>query len=59
MRNNRIGLYALLAILLFLELTVFSKLRILGVRPELLLIATVFFGFHFGIARGVEVGIIS
>ena len=59
MRNNRIGLYVSLAILLFLELTVFNKLKILGVRPELLLVATVFFGFHFGIASGMEVGMVS
>ncbi|MBL7157610.1 MAG: rod shape-determining protein MreD [Candidatus Omnitrophica bacterium] len=59
MQNNRFALYASLAMLLFMELAVFNKLRIFGVRPELLLIATVFFGFHFGAARGMEVGMIS
>jgi len=56
---NRISLYGILFLLLFCELTIFSKLRILGVKPDLLLIATLFFGFQFGISGGIEVGLIS
>ena len=55
---NRITLYGILFLFLFCELTVFSKLGILGVKPDLLLIATLFFGFQFGIRGGIEVGII-
>ena len=56
---ERIILYAALAGLLFLELTVFNGLRVFGVRPELLLIATLFFGLYFGPAGGIEAGIAS
>ena len=56
---KRAPLYATLFALLFLELALFGYLRIFGSRPELLLIATVFFGFNFGISRGAEVGFVS
>ncbi len=42
----------------FLGLTVFDNLAVSGARPELLLIVTIFFGFHFGIIRGAETGLI-
>lgn len=59
MHRSRIALYAAILILFFLEVTLFDKLRIFGMRPEILLIATVFFGFHFGIIYGIEAGIVS
>jgi rod shape-determining protein MreD len=55
----RLGMYALLILFFFAEFTILNKLRIFGTRPELLLIVTVFFGFHFGAVRGAEFGIIS
>ena len=57
--SNWIAAFALVIILFFLELTIFNTLRLRGSRPELLLVATVFFGFHFGMIRGVEMGILS
>ncbi|MBL7155578.1 MAG: rod shape-determining protein MreD [Candidatus Omnitrophica bacterium] len=60
MKNiNRIKIYATLFMLLVIEIAVFKNLAIFGTRPELLLIFTVFFGFHFGIARGMEAGLVS
>ena len=56
---KKIATYAVIFLLFYLEIAVFDKLRIFGVRPELLLIATFFFGFHFGILRGMEAGIVS
>ena len=46
-------------IIFFLEITIFNKLQPFGVKPELLLAATVFFGFHSGRLRGAEAGAIS
>jgi len=46
-------------LLFFVELILFDKLRVSGVRPEILLIVTVFFGFHFGTVRGMEIGALS
>ncbi|MGB2705366.1 MAG: rod shape-determining protein MreD [Candidatus Omnitrophota bacterium] len=57
--NNRLKIYAAIAFLFFLEITLFSKFRIHGASPGLLLIATIFFGFHFGIICGLEAGLIS
>jgi len=56
---SRVRIYAVILTLFFLEITLFDKLRILGVRPELLLVATLFFGFHYGPGRGAEAGCIS
>lgn len=56
---KRTGLYLALFIIFFVNLFVFEKFKIFGVKPELLLIAVLFFGFNFGIARGIEVGIVS
>ncbi len=59
MYRHRLAIYITVLLLFFVELILFDKLRIYGVRPEILLIATVFFGFHFGIARGIEIGVLS
>lgn len=59
MRRNRTAIYAVTLILFFLEITVFRGLRIYWVRPELLLIAVIFFWFYFGMAAGAEIGAIS
>lgn len=56
---KHLSLYVTIFILFFLEVTVFNKMRIFGVRPEILIIATIFFGFHFGMIYGIEAGIIS
>jgi len=58
MEKSRTVIYITLFILFFLELVTLNKLRFFGVRPELLLIFTIFFGFHFGIARGLEIGLV-
>ena len=49
----------IIPIIFFLEITIFNKLQICGVKPELLLAVTVFFGFHSGKLRGAEAGAIS
>ncbi len=59
MYRHRLAIYVTILLLFFVELILFDKLRIYGMRPEILLIATVFFGFHFGIARGMEIGALS
>ena len=56
---KRIDLYLTIIVLLLLELTVFDKIRFYGVRPGLLLVAVLFFGFNFGVLRGVEVGLLA
>lgn len=59
MNSSKLPIYFSILILFFLEVTVFSKFRVFGARPEILLIATMFFGFHFGRARGSEVGVVA
>ena len=59
MHRHRLTIYITILLLFFIELILFDKLRIYGVRPEILLIVTIFFGFHFGIARGIEIGALS
>ena len=58
-KNDRAAVYAAIFILFFLEMTVFNALKILGVRPELLLAATIFFAFNFGPVGGLEAGFVS
>ena len=57
--TKRAVLYLTLFIIFFIDLFIFERFRIFGVKPELLLIAVLFFGFNFGIARGIEVGVVS
>lgn len=59
--NNarRLGIYTAILFLFFIEVTIFNSLRIYGVKPELLLIATIFFGFRFGMIRGLETGLLA
>ena len=59
MHSRRQIIYAFILLLFLAELTLFNRIRAFGVRPELLLICTVFFGLHFGIARGMEIGFLS
>jgi len=58
-RINRIAVYAAVFTLFILESTIFNRLRILNAGPQLLLVATIFFGFHFGRGRGSEIGAFS
>jgi len=55
--NSRLKIYAVILVLFFLEVAFFSKLRIRGGSPGLLLVAVIFFGFHFGPVRGAETGL--
>jgi len=57
--NSSIRLYVTIFVLALVEFGIFHRLRIFGVRPEVLLIATLFFGFNFGAAKGAEVGLVS
>jgi len=57
--GSRLKIYALILILFFLEVAFGSRLRIRLASPELLLIAVIFFGLHFGKLRGAEVGLVS
>ncbi len=57
--NSRLKIYTVILILFFLEAALIGRLRIHGASPGLLLIAVIFFGFHFGRARGAEAGLIA
>ncbi|UCD55037.1 MAG: rod shape-determining protein MreD [Candidatus Omnitrophota bacterium] len=56
MYRHRLAIYVTILLLFFAELILFDKLRIYGMKPEILLIVTIFFGFHFGIVRGMKIG---
>lgn len=59
MRKNSLRALAAVCLLFLLESLLFNRLRIFGARPELLLIATIFFGFQFGPVRGLEMGLLA
>jgi len=56
-RAGRIGIYGAILFLFFIEAAIPPRFGLFGARPELLLIATIFFGFHFGALIGAEAGI--
>lgn len=58
-KNDRAACYAVIFILFFLETTVFNMFEVWGVRPGLMLAATIFFAFNFGPVGGLEVGFAS
>jgi rod shape-determining protein MreD len=53
---NRFQIYLVLFTALFLQGAVFNHLRVFGARPDLLLIAVVFFGLFLGPGAGLEAG---
>jgi|GEM_PF-2216270 len=57
--SSRLKTYTAFFVLFFLEASFFSRFRICGASPELLLAAVIFFGFHFGTARGAETGLVA
>ena len=59
MSRSRAILYLAILGFFFLETALFNRLRIFGTKPELLLVATIFFGFYFGRFRGMEVGAVA
>jgi len=56
---NRFSMYAVLAALLFIHITVLSHISVFGFRPDLILIAVVFFALFFGSGVGLEAGIVA
>lgn len=56
---TRVRIYATLAIALMLQMTLFNNLKILGARPDLTLIAVIFFGLFLGGGAGLEAGLIA
>ncbi|MFH1380899.1 MAG: rod shape-determining protein MreD [Candidatus Omnitrophota bacterium] len=57
--KNIVAFFVTFFLLALLEFGVFNNLLIFGVRPELLLIGTLFFGFNYGAAKGLEAGLLS
>ncbi len=57
--NSRFKIYTVIFVLFFLEAAVSNRLRICFASPGFLLIAVIFFGFHFGMARGAETGLVA
>jgi len=53
---KRSNIYIAVFLIFFTELIIFQNVRIFNIRPDLLLIAVLFFGFNFGIMRGLEAG---
>lgn len=56
---NRFYMYAILAALLLIHITVLSHISIFGFKPDLILIAVAFFALFFGSGVGLEAGIIA
>jgi len=57
--SYRFKIYVTLLIIFFLELTLCNKIRIMGMRPDILLVAVLFFGFEFGTTKGMEIGLVA
>lgn len=56
---SRFSVYLILAVALFLHLTVLNHIRIFGARPDLMLVFVIFFGVFLGAARGLETGLVA
>ena len=55
----RSNIYFILLLALLLQITALDHLRIFGAKPDLVLIAVIFFGFFLGQGAGLETGIVS
>lgn len=56
---NRFHLYVMLALAVFLEVTVLPYIRIAGAKLELALICVAFFGMFLGPSAGLETGLVA
>ncbi len=56
---NRLTIYTILLVALFMHLTVLNHLKILNSKPDLLLLSVVFFGLFFGKGVGLESGLVA
>jgi len=54
---SRLRIYFILALALLLHITVLDHIKILGVKPDLLLIVVIFFGLFLGREIGLESGL--
>ncbi|MFH1190207.1 MAG: rod shape-determining protein MreD [Candidatus Omnitrophota bacterium] len=53
---SRFKIYSVLAAGLLLHLTILDRIGVLGVKPDLMLIPVIFFGFFLGRGAGIESG---
>ncbi|MFH1593756.1 MAG: rod shape-determining protein MreD [Candidatus Omnitrophota bacterium] len=58
-RGKRVLMYIVICALFLIEVVLRDRISILGQRPELLLIITLFFGLQFGVSGGIEAGLVS
>ena len=56
---KRSNIYITIVLIFFAELIIFQNFRFFNVKPDLLLIAVLFFGFNFGTMRGLEAGALA
>jgi len=56
---KRLNIYFVLALALFLQVTVLNYVKISGTKPDLMLICVIFFGLFLGGGAGFEAGIIA
>ena len=58
-KNDRIKQYLFLFILFLIEFFLHKNFNTFKLRPELLLISVLFFGFNFGALKGAEIGLVA
>jgi rod shape-determining protein MreD len=58
-RVSRLALYGTVLALFYVETAFMDPVRFMGMRPELMLVAVLFFGLHFGVATGAETGLFA
>lgn len=56
---NRSQIYLVMILALFIHLTMLDHIKVFGARPDLILIAVVFFGLFSGPERGLEAGVLG
>lgn len=56
---GRVSAYFFLIIALMLQSTVLDNFRILGAKPDLMLLLVVFFALFFGPSAGIEIGFVA
>ena len=54
---GRLQIYLILALTLIVDLMLLDHIKILGVKPDLMLIPVIFFGLFLGTGKGLESGL--
>lgn len=56
---NRVGIYSMLSLALFIHLVILNHVKIFGAKPDLVALSVIFFSLFSGKRLGFEVGLVA